>query len=187
MEPNAVRRQQEAPIDGYLATFKFYDSKNRRLSIFSRIVNGELEITVLTLSNTPEVKKKEQQIQSIRKDGNGRRKSVKLDVVYTEEYVYDTFSKKEGRQKYENSCISGGDECPGRKVTIPIIDNRPRYTFLKWCSDHFYRQWKEKVTVTKVKYVRGTKYSELLKEAEEKKAVIIPLVAEHENTSETVA
>ncbi len=135
-----VRRVAERPVDGYLTTFKYYDSKKRRLSIFGRVIEGKLEITVLTLSQTPEVRKKY---------------FKGTNQVRAQELVFDIFSKKAGRKKYERECIHG-KKCPGRVLTVDIIDDRPRYTFLKWCSENFYRP--QKVMVESVKFVRGTKF-----------------------------
>lgn len=162
-----VVRRGESPINGYLATFKFYDSKNRRLSIFGRLVDDQLEITVLTISKTPEMRVK-------------YFKGTK--DIQKQEIVFDTFSKKAGRKKYERECIHG-NKCPGKVFKVDIFEDRPRYTFLKWCNEHFYREVKEEVVVTKTRYVKGTKF---VHPEKEKKAVLIPL-GEHEDKSQETA
>jgi len=140
------QRKPETPIKDYLATFKFYDNKHRRLSIFGKVhpVSKRLVITVLTLSQTPEIKK------TFRKGGNEVKKV---------EIIYDVFSRKEGRSKYEKECGTPDcDTCPGKVFTIDVIDERPRFTFLQWCNQHYYRPQKISKTVEEIKYVRGTDY-----------------------------
>ena len=153
MEPTEVVKKAETPINGYLATFKFYDSKKRRLSIFGREdpISGKLAITVLTLSETPEVVEK----TMLQKNAKGKPKKAVQEVTFK----YDVFSRKDGRKTYEEKCIGANCEnCPGQTVLVDIIDERPRYTFLHWCNNRFYRPQKETITLEKIKYVRGNKY-----------------------------
>lgn len=145
--------KEEVPMkDGeYIATFKFYDSKHRRLSLFGRMLEGnKMEITVLTVSNRPE---------KIKKSEPG---------AVTVSFVFDLFSKKEGREKYE-SILNGtynkgkrgkkAQKLPGQRFTIDVTDGRPRRAFLIWAKSRFYRiQEMKAVTVLKPVFVRGDKY-----------------------------
>lgn len=153
----STQKKAEAPIQDYLVNFQMYDNKDRRLSIFGRVMelpghSGDegdeepkqlLQITVLTLSTTPEIKK------TFRKGGVGIRKV---------EVIYDVFSRKEGRQKYEEKCIKGNGQCPGKVFVVDIVDERPRFTFLQWCNQHYFRPQKISKTVEITKFVRGTDY-----------------------------
>jgi len=164
-----VPLKPEAPIKDYLATFKFYDSKHRRLSIFGRVVptdggvNGGLkdmlEITVLTVS----------------KEAEQRRKSA--DGEMSIEFVFDVFSKRAGRAKYEsilNGTFNIGKRGkkykkePGQKFLVDIIDERPRLTFIKWANKRYYRLMKEVVTITRVKFIHGDDYVHPKKKNESK-------------------
>lgn len=164
----------EGPVQGYIAAFRFYDSKRRRLSIFARTVdvsvgnthftNGApaelkkmLEITVLTLSDTPTVR--EHYVT------RGKKK-----VLSSVELLRDTFSKKAGRKKYEEECISEPEveKRPGRTEVIDIIEDRPRMTFLQWCNDRFYRVVEEEKTIKVARFVRGKNYVNPKKKVESK-------------------
>lgn len=160
-----TQSKPEAPLKEPLAAFKFYDSKHRRLSIFGRLIedDSKLEIIVLTVSKTPE----------------RRRKSTPSEL--TVEFVFDVFSKKAGREKYQ-SILDGSfnkgkrgkkyKKSPGQRFVVDVIDGRPRYTFLKWANTRYYRVQKMKqVIVMKPVFVRGEKYIHVPK----KEAVIIPL------------
>ena len=144
-----IVRKTEAPIKDYLATFKFFDSKHRRLSIFAKVdpISKKLVITVLTISKTPEII--EHRILS-------RKGDVLNSAV---EFIFDTFSKKQGRKIYEKECM-GADctECPGQYFAIDVVDDRPRFTFLQWCNNRYDREVKEEKVIIKKKYVRGTAY-----------------------------
>ena len=142
----------EGPVKEPLATFKFYDSKGRRLSIFARVVDVEeskkLEITVLTTSRTL--------------DRQDESTQTKRAITFT----LDVFSKKEGRAKYQEildgtwkkNKKSKKEKEPGHKFVIDIIDDRPRFTFLSWCNTRYYRPVEEEKLVKVTKLVRGKNY-----------------------------
>lgn len=142
----------------YVCTFKYYDSKHRRLTICALKEGNNLKITVLTLSDTPEVT-----VKTVR---NNKKR------IYHEEHNYDVFSKKGGRLKYEKDCLGTNfkEGCPGHTYDLPLNEEDGLHaTFFKWCNERYYRQDRKKVTVEKISYVKGSKWvnPKLVKKEEE--------------------
>lgn len=97
----------------YLCTFRYYDSKGRRLTICARQEGEMLKVVVLTLSDEPDPQTNE----------------------------LDTFSRKRGRSIYEQHCLGkeGDDACKGLRFDVPVVDNDPRLSFFKWCMGRYYK------------------------------------------------
>ena len=103
-------------------TYAFYDEKGRRLSIFAKQKDKELEITIITCSKK------------------------------------DQFSKKEAKSLYAQ-VNWGKTTCKPQRFTIPIKDDKPKWTFINWCRENYYH--KEKATFMFDAYVL-TKGDEIL-------------------------
>lgn len=104
----------------YYVTYKFYDERGRRLSIFALPIYtiGELE------SEMP-------------KDPN----SLVITIIPCSKK--DTFSKKVGTEEFEiyKSVIMQGFEGSSgvTELQIPIVDGKPKTTFLRWCEATYFK------------------------------------------------
>lgn len=109
----------------YLVTYRFFDEKGRRLSIFSRWMKKRsvLIITVITCSKK------------------------------------DQFSKQYARDLFEEWRNPIGKPYPGEvhpiQLSLPIENNKPKYTFLKWCKENYFKKEKVIFAVESEMLMRG--------------------------------
>lgn len=108
-----------------LRTYKFYDVNGRRLSVFAQELEpGLLDIFVLACSKG------------------------------------DQFNKKFAQERYEsyllgeyNYTVKGGklDRIHPLELQVPVIENKPAYTLLKYCKLNFYKKYVEEIIIQKEK------------------------------------
>lgn len=91
-------------------TYKFYDDKKRRLSIFGEYfpANGVIEIAVFTCSNKDHFSKK----------------------TAREAFELLCHSVTECHNGHFHPMLS----------IIDVVDNKPGKTFINWCDEHFYKK-----------------------------------------------
>lgn len=102
-------------------TFRFYDEKGRRLSIFAVPSSFHMPLP----------------------DDD----SVELGKLVDGLTIYvftcskkDTFSKKKARQLYEDYITTPETELSHPEIyIIPIQDNKPKWSFLIWCRENFFK------------------------------------------------
>lgn len=105
----------------YYVTYKFYDEKERRLAIFAvpSLMAGEYEDV-----DTP-------------KEWN----ALLLFVIPCSKK--DTFSKAKAKELFEENWSLKTQGFEGIKgvteLLIPIENNKPKFTFIKWCEDNYYK------------------------------------------------
>lgn len=102
-------------------TYKFWDSQGRRLAIFARpvFIFGEFDDT-----DTPI-------------------KAEKLHIYIIPCSKKDVYSKKFAKKMFEEHV---GDRYAGleginsiAELSIPIENDKPKFTFLKWCEDNYFK------------------------------------------------
>lgn len=102
-------------------TYKFYDEKGRRLTIVGRVVcDAAIE----------------------QEDGTIKFENEQLDIQIVTCSKKDEFSKKAVKAFVKTLEEGGNGDNLGFKVlniTIPIKDNKPKFTFISWCQDTYYK------------------------------------------------
>jgi hypothetical protein len=130
----------------YYSTFNFYNEKGQRLSIFA----------------TEQV------------DNFTQMKELKVCVVACSKK--DAFTKKLLRDAFEYFKLNGiFPPTPEKKeyhpqfYYVPIEDNKPKFTFIKWCRENFYKLYStrddlaldDSCIITETRIVRGKWFKEI--------------------------
>jgi|SRR5882762_5254302 len=104
-------------------TYKFYDEKGRRLTIVGRIVADGAEIE--------------------QKDGSLKFDNEQLEIQVVTCSKHDEFSKKIVRpfiDLLEKGEYTDELNFHPEVFHIPIKDDKPKWTFINWCQENYYKR-----------------------------------------------
>jgi hypothetical protein len=116
-----------------LCTFKFYDNRRRRLTIFAKPVLETVEEgskIKTTMGYNPIL------------DGSLRPTHLHVYIITCSKK--DQFDKKYARDlldeflEFRENGKDGAIAHP-IELLIPIKENKPKFTFIQWCHDNFYK------------------------------------------------
>lgn len=108
----------------YYVTYKFYDSRKRRLAIFAIPTIKVVDAESLFVGNGPIVD------------------TLHIYVIACSRK--DTFSKKKAKALFEEFIdlkrqgFDGGMAHP-IELQIDVKDDKPKFTFLRWCEDNYFK------------------------------------------------
>lgn len=107
----------------YYVTYRFFDERGRRLAIFGVPVDKAITFGQQPLGETPT--------------------HIKVTVITCSKK--DTFSKRIAKEMFDNTRhldkFGNSPEAHPLTLIIPMEENKPKWSFLNWCQNTYYKQY----------------------------------------------